>query len=627
MNYELILIPALPFAGTIILAIFGGRFSKTLTAIIGAGTIGLSALFTILIGYNFLSSPPPSGSITQSIWVWMETAGFKADIAFRLDSLSLAFIFIITFVGFLIHLYSVEYMREEEGYSRFFTYMNLFVGSMLTLVLADNLVLLYLGWEGVGLCSYLLIGFFYKAPENNYAARKAFIITRIGDTTMLIAIFILFWTFGTLNIQEIMTKAPLLWSAGSTIATVTALMLLGGALGKSAQLPFQTWLPDAMAGPSPVSALIHAATMVTAGVYLITRLNVIFTLSPLTMSVIAVIGTLTLLIAGFSAITQRDIKRVLAYSTISQIGYMFLALGVGAFSAGVFHFMIHAFFKALLFLGAGAVIMSLHHEQDMFKMGGLKNKIPLIYWTFLIGSASLAALPLVTAGFYSKDTILWDAFDSSSGSVLLWAGAVIGAFITAFYSFRMIFLTFFGEEKTHVHYLPGKIMTYPLVILAVLSVAGGFIELPNSLGNLHLFSGFMKNTLPEVKLIPEREHYELILQILTSLIALSGVYLAYIIFIKHKGVLSKVQFSVLNSPFLNSGFGFDKLYNDIIVKPIVYFSEINKNDFIDYFINGISSVSRSLNKIFAKTQTGLIRNYVTGIVIGIIIILTLIILV
>src|SRR5690348_7380797 len=314
-------------------------------------------------------------------------------------------VLVITFVAFLIHLYSTEYMEGDVGYSRFFAYMNLFVASMVTLVLADNLLLLYLGWEGVGLCSYLLIGFWYTDPANGRAARKAFIVTRVGDTSMVIGLFLIFQRLGTLNIQDLMHRAAQQWPVGAAVAIATSALLLGGAVGKSAQLPLQTWLPDAMAGPTPTSALIHAATMVTAGVYLIARTNVLFALAPPVQLAVAVIGAATLLMAAFSALAQRDIKRVLAYSTISQIGYMLLALGLGAWSAAMFHFMTHAFFKALLFMAAGAVIQSLHHEQDMFRMGGLRRELPLTFWAFLIGGSALAGMPLVTAGFFSKDLI------------------------------------------------------------------------------------------------------------------------------------------------------------------------------------------------------------------------------
>ena len=440
------LIPALPLLGFLVLMLAGSRLSRTEVACVGCGSIGLSAVVTLIVGLSFMAAPPAGARFTQTLWVWVDVAGFRPAFAFYLDALSLTMIFVVTFVGFLIHLYSVEYMmEEEEGYSRFFAYMNLFVCAMLTLLLADNLMLLLLGWEGVGLCSYLLIGFFYKDEANGQAASKAFIVTRVGDTAMLMALFLLFAELGTLDIQELLQRAGQQFQPGSGLAAAVALLLLGGAVGKSAQLPLQTWLPDAMAGPTPVSALIHAATMVTAGVYLIARTHALFTLAPAVLTLVAVIGTLTLLMAGFAALVQTDIKRVLAYSTISQIGYMFLALGVGAWSAALFHFMIHAFFKALLFLGAGAVIMCLHHEQDMYRMGGLRRLMPFTFWCFLIGSGALAAIPVVTAGFYSKDLIIWNAYNSDTGGIWLWAGAFAGAFLTSIYTFRMVFLTFFRD--------------------------------------------------------------------------------------------------------------------------------------------------------------------------------------
>src|SRR5688572_10572624 len=472
------LIPTLPFLGACILIVFNARLSKGMSAAIGSGTIGIAAIVTLLAGYDFLSSG--LASYRHVAWEWMDVDTLSIAFAFHLDALSLVFLFVITFVGFLIHIYSAGYMHDDAGITRFFAYLNLFVCSMLILVLADNLVLMYLGWEGVGLCSYLLIGFWWEEEKNGYAARKAFIITRVGDTAMAVGLFMLFMSFDTLNIQEILTKAPQAWTVGSQTAVIAAFLLLGGAVGKSAQLPLQTWLPDAMAGPSPVSALIHAATMVTAGVYLIARMHVIYELAPLAQLWVGIIGAATLTIAGFSALTQWDLKRVLAYSTISQIGYMFLALGIGAWSAGIFHFMIHAFFKALLFLGAGAVIHALHNEQDMFKMGGLKNKMPVIYWTFLIGAASLAALPIFTGGFYSKDQILWLTWSGANSNIWFFLAALGGAFITSVYTFRMIFVTFFGTEKTHIGHLPGISMTLPLVILAALSTFAGFIELPHT---------------------------------------------------------------------------------------------------------------------------------------------------
>jgi NADH-quinone oxidoreductase subunit L len=511
-------------------------------------------------------------------------------------------------------------MAKDEGFTRFFAYMNLFVGSMLVLVLADNILLMYLGWEGVGLCSYLLIGFWYKEPANGYAARKAFIITRIGDTALIIGIFILFLNFGTVNINELMQQASEKWIAGSAVAVLAASLLLVGALSKSAQLPLHTWLPDAMAGPSPVSALIHAATMVTAGVYLIARTHVLFSLAPIIQSAIAIIGALTLLIAGFSALAQHDLKKILAYSTISQIGYMFLALGVGAWSAAVFHFMIHAFFKALLFLGAGVIILVLNEEHDIFRMGGLRKKMPVVFITFLIGSASLSALPLITAGFYSKDQILWYAFSSQSGSLLLWLAGIFGAFLTALYSFRMIFITFFGEAKTQPAFNPDKLMTVPLIILAVLSLVGGFVELPGSIGNIHLFSNLVDITLPAV-VVKNSENLEFLFQSLSVIIALTGIYLAYLIYFKNPALAESLNHSRLNK-FFEKGWGFDKLYDTLFVKPVIWLSVIDKDDFFDWLNIGISRLVLLTNRLLSITQNGRLRWYLMSFVIGIALILT-----
>jgi NADH-quinone oxidoreductase subunit L len=564
-----------------------------------------------MIGIGFLLHPPATGNYSQTLWTWMEVAGFNPKITFFLDALSLVFVFVITFIGALIHIYSVGFMTGDKDYSRFFACMNLFVFSMLLLVLADNLLLLYLGWEGVGLCSYLLIGFWYESEVNGYAARKAFIITRIGDTAMAIGLFVIFYQFGTLVIPDILAKAPVLWQQGASIATITALLLLAGGVGKSAQLPLQTWLPDAMAGPSPVSALIHAATMVTAGVYLIARMHVIFQLSPIAQMIVAVIGAATLFIAGFSALTQYDIKRVLAYSTISQIGYMFLALGVGAWTAAIFHFMIHAFFKALLFLAAGAVIEALHHEHNMFKMGGLKNKLPVIFWTFLIGSASLAALPLISAGFYSKDQILWYAWASEGGNPWLWFIALLGAFITA--------------VKTEIGHHPGKLMTVPLIILAFFSLFAGFIELPHNFGHFRLFSDLLHQVLPET-VLKAGMNAELQFQLLALLATFGGIYLAYVFYYKQPQRIEKLKQSgfVMNLYlFWFSGWGFDKLYHVLFVRPVVFIANINKNDVVDKLYQGVTFVTIRLYRSLSFTQSGSLRWYVMGLVIGAIIILSI----
>lgn len=616
-------IPGLPFAGAFLLIVFGRRLARGMVSVIGVGSVALSALLVILIGYSFISDS--TEPYRQVLWQWIDVEGFSPAFAFHLDALSLVFIFVITFVGFLIHVYATAFMAEDEGFARFFAYLNLFVSSMLILVLADNLVLMYLGWEGVGLCSYLLIGFWYEEKKNGDAARKAFIVTRVGDSAMAIGLFMLFDIFGTLNIQHILGQAPEVWSAGSQTATIVALLLLGGAVGKSAQLPLQTWLPDAMAGPSPVSALIHAATMVTAGVYLIARTHVIFELAPTAQLWVGIVGALTLLIAGFSALTQYDLKRVLAYSTMSQIGYMFLALGIGAWSAAIFHFMIHAFFKALLFLGAGAVIMLLHHEHDMFRMGGLRKKLPLIYWTFLIGSASLAALPFVTAGFYSKDSILWLAYAGENGGLWFFSAALLGAFITSIYTFRMVFITFFGEAKTEPGHHIGKSMTIPLIILAILSLIGGFIELPHTLGHFELFSDFLKPTLPTVNLQDGvTTSTEWTIQIVTMVLSFIGVYIAYHFYVKKPALPDQVKASLHGlHQFWFSGWGFDVLYNTLIVRPYVFLATINKRDAVDKFYTFLVSATDSLHQLLARTQGGILRWYVMSMVIGAILILTL----
>lgn len=614
------LIPVLPLLSFLIIALSGGRLPKKTVAFLGVGSVTLSAIITIFAGIQFLSSPPDGGACSSTIYTWMSVGNFNTDISFLLDPISLLFCFVITFVGALIHLYSVEFMNDDVGFSRFFAYMNLFVSSMLILVLADNLLLLYLGWEGVGLCSYLLIGFWYKEPENGYAAQKAFIVTRIGDTAMIIGFFLLFVNFGTLNIRDLMQQISLRCVSGSPQVVIPAALLLGGALGKSAQLPLQTWLPDAMAGPSPVSALIHAATMVTAGVYLITRINVLFTLAQVIMAAIAITGAATLLIAGFSAMAQTDLKRVLAYSTISQIGYMFLAMGIGAWSAALFHFMIHAFFKALLFLSAGAVIQLLHHEHDMFKMGGLYKKIPVIFITFLIGGASLSALPLITAGFYSKDQILWFGWSSITSSHWLWLAGIIGALLTSLYTFRMIFITFFGQVKTEPVHKPGLLMTIPLIVLAVLSLVGGFIEMPENIAPVQLFSKLFARILPPVN-INDGGPSEFVFQILSAVITLGGIFLAYMLFYKKSSFAIRFRESRLSN-FFYSGWRFDRIYDILFVKPVLWLSEIDKKDLIDFNYTNIANATAYMSYLLSKTQNGKLRWYVLVLTVGIVVILT-----
>lgn len=610
------LIPALPFGGFISLIILGRRMSRRFIALVGAGSVGLSACLTTVIGVCFISDPPDGYALSQILWRWIEVGNFAPNISFRLDALSLLMALVVTFVGFLIHVYSTEFMEGEEGYSRFFAYMNLFVGFMLILVLADDLLLLYLGWEGVGLCSYLLIGFWYKDANNGYAARKAFVVTRIGDTAMAIGLFLLFTNIGTLQIQDVLHRAGSHWPVGSTLAIAAAALLFAGAIGKSAQIPLQIWLPDAMAGPTPVSALIHAATMVTAGVYLIARMHTLFELAPQVQALMAVTGAATLLISATSALAQRDIKRVLAYSTISQIGYMFLALGVGAWSAAMFHFMTHAFFKALLFLAAGTVILSLHHEHDMFRMGGLRKAIPVTFFAFLVGSASLSALPVVTAGFYSKELILWQVWSSGSGSVWLWAVGAVGAFLTSIYTFRMVFLVFYGEPKTGLS-RPGMRIHIPLIVLAILSVIAGFLETPETLGGLKLFTSFIGTVLP-VRII-EHTTEEFVLQATVSIISLAGVFVSYLLYLKKPlaiDALMRFFFLRLLHKFWLSGWGFDTIYDRLFVRPFNRLARVNSRDFMDSIYTGTARLVKFTHRAAGLTQTGKVRWYAFGIGIG-----------
>jgi NADH-quinone oxidoreductase subunit L len=490
---------------------------------------------------------------------------------------------------------------------------------MLVLVLGDNLLLLYLGWEGVGLCSYLLIGFWYQDPVNGHAAMKAFIVTRVGDTAMAIGLYTIFMHLGTLEIARISERAIAQWSVGSGVAVLSAALLLGGALGKSAQLPLQTWLPDAMAGPTPVSALIHEATMVTAGVYLIARMHVLFMLAPAVQTAVAVIGALTLLVAGFAALVQHDIKRVLAYSTISQIGYMFVALGVGAYSAAMFHFMTHAFFKALLFLGAGVLIHCLHHEHDMFRMGGLRKLMPVTFWTFAAGAASLSALPLVTAGFYSKDMIIWSAWSSEIGSPWLWTAGILGAFITALYTFRMFFVTFYGRTKLLPDKVPGWKLLLPLVVLGVLSIAGGFVETPETLGHITLFSDLMRSVVRDAAIIQTSPGSEVLFQLAAALVVGAGIALAYYLYVKNPAAveaLSRNAAVMKLHEFWKSGWGFDRLYDAVFVDPYRWAARVNKDDAADLISKGIAGAVVIMNRIVSATENGHLRRYAAAIAAG-----------
>lgn len=622
------LIPAFPLAGFLLLALSSRRIDRTPAAVIGVGSTALSAGVAIALGITFLRNPPADNAYTQVLGSWMQAGSFASAFSLRLDALSVVMVLVVTVVAFLIHLYSAEYMADDKSYARFFAYMNLFLASMLILVLADNLLFLYLGWEGVGLCSYLLIGFWYEDRENAQAAVKAFLVTRIGDVGMAVGLFLLFFSLGSLQIQDLMLRASEQWAVGSPIAIVAAALLLCGALGKSAQLPLQTWLPDAMAGPTPVSALIHAATMVTAGVYLIARTHVLFTLAPQVQFAVAVIGAATLLIGACSALTQFDIKRVLAYSTISQIGYMFLALGVGAWSAGIFHFATHAFFKSLLFLGAGAVLYSAGHERNMMKLGGLRKDLPVTFWTFLIGASSLAAIPVITGGFSSKEMILSAAWSSPIGSRWLWLAGFVGAIITGIYAFRMVILTFLGHAKTPVTHRPGPVMAIPLIVLAAGSIAVGYVDTPVILGDIHRLSDFLESTLP----LLNREHIgvstEAGLEVAGALACLVGIFVAIMIYHVRPGAARKIAEmgpSGALHRFWFAGWGFDYVYDRTLVRPFMYIAGLNRNDVVDLLYQAIAWLNREAHYGLSSTQTGRIWQYASGIVLGIIIAVSIVV--
>lgn len=603
----------LPLLGYLLLAFSAGRWSENTCALIGVGSVGLSALLTAYIGYDFLVLHPQN-TYTQPLWTWMAVGDLQVNLSLYLDGLSLTMLSVVTGVGFFIHMFASWYMRGEEGYSRFFAYTNLFIASMLFLVLGNDLLFVYLGWEGVGLCSYLLIGFYYQQSKNGAAAMKAFIVTRVGDVFLAIGLFILYQQLGTLNIQTILTLAPEKMVSGSWPVTLAALMLLGGAVGKSAQLPLQTWLADAMAGPTPVSALIHAATMVTAGVYLIARTHVIFTLAPDVLYLVGFIGAVTLLLSGFAALVQTDIKRILAYSTMSQIGYMFLALGVSAWDAAIFHLMTHAFFKALLFLSAGAVIVACHHEQNIFRMGGLRKSLPLVYVCFLIGGGALAALPFITAGFYSKDEILWQAL--ASGHPELLAAGLVGAVLTSIYTFRLIFVVFHGPAQTQAHAGHGLAYSVPLVVLALLSTFIGALIVPPLHGVLPAGA--------EGEL--SAKHY---LELISGLISIGGILIAAWLFLGERRWVSRMAQTAGGKTLVQiwlHAWGFDWLYDKVFVQPYLWLTRLLGGDPFNRTLNIVASAVRQANRLVVFTETGQLRWYATSVGFGALFILALLVL-
>jgi NADH-quinone oxidoreductase subunit L len=602
------LIPTLPLLGAVILGLAGPALGQRGSAVVGTASVGAAAIIASIIGIHWLHTPPAGEVFTQPLWRWVSLPGLTINIGLYLDPLALLMTLVITIIGTLIHLFSTEYMEGEAGYSRFFAYLNLFVAAMLLLVLADDLLVLFVGWEGVGVCSYLLVGFWYADPANGGAAQKSFIVTRIADIAMLAGILLLSTQLGTLNIQSMLTAATTQWPRGGALPELAAGLLLIGGLGKSAQLPLQTWLPDAMAGPTPVSALIHAATMVTAGVYLVVRTHVLFLLAPGVMDAIAIGGAATLLLAALAGLQQSDIKRVLAYSTMSQIGYMFLALGVGAWSAAMFHFLTHAVFKALLFLSAGAVSMRLHHEQNIFAMGGLRTRLPAVFWPFLIGAASLAALPIISAGFFSKEMILGAVWAAPSPT--LWAAGITGALLTAIYIFRAVFLVFFGPVHTQPSGAYGIRILLPLALLAAAALTIGWLETPHFLGGRETFSGFLSGSTGDTS----REKISPLIPLAGCLVPLAGIAIAWALY--RSGFWQARRTPGKLASLLRAGGGFDALYDATLVQPYLRLVEAWRHDPVDWLSTALERTAKALHRQLRATQNGKLRRYAAWMMAG-----------
>jgi NADH-quinone oxidoreductase subunit L len=645
-NLHLWLIPLLPLIGAAINGFFGRRSSKTAVTTIALVFSGAAFAMALWIVSQFSSLTLPH---TEVLAPWLSSGSFHVDFAFYLDRLSLIMLMVVTGVGFLIHIYSVGYMWEDASFYRFFAYLNLFMFFMLTLILASNYLLMFIGWEGVGLASYLLIGFWFTKDSAASAGKKAFIVNRIGDFGFLIALFLIIKHFGTLNFEQLFQSvAPISpETAGCGLLTSIGLLLMVGACGKSAQIPLYVWLPDAMEGPTPVSALIHAATMVTAGVYMVARSHVIFERAPMALTVVAIIGTLTALFAATIGVTQTDIKKVLAYSTVSQLGYMFMALGVGAFSAGIFHLMTHAFFKGLLFLAAGSVIHSVSGEQDMRQMGGLRTKIPWTFWTMTAGTIAIAGIPPF-AGFFSKDEILWRAYQASW---IYWAIGLFTAFLTSFYMFRLWFMTFFGEyrgkaEDNHghdandshgahghggIHESP-KVMLIPLVLLAILSITGGWVGIPGALGGHNEFEKFLAPVFHSEATVsdqqaespePQTGHStELLFTGISVVTALCGFGLAWFLYYKNPEMPARIAVS-LNGFYTTVAHKYyvDEIYAAIFVKPLlkgsteILWHGVDQN-IIDAALDGSADGALEVSDTARHMQSGNIRSYAGWIAAG-----------
>jgi len=616
------LVPLFPLIGFLINGFFGKKMSKGLSGTIACVSVLASFIVSVLIFMEVSASQQKSYVV--EIFSWINSDTLKIPFSFLVDPLSCLFLLNITGIGFLIHVYSTSYMHDDEGFSRFFTYLNLFVFFMLLLVLGNNYLIMFVGWEGVGLCSYLLIGFWFKNDAYNRAANKAFVMNRIGDLGFLLGIILIFINFGSISFGEVFNKAS---SVPTYTITTIALLLFVGAMGKSAQLPLYTWLPDAMAGPTPVSALIHAATMVTAGIYMVVRSNIFYSISETASEFVAVVGAITALFAAIIGLLQTDIKKVLAYSTVSQLGLMFLALGVGAYSSAVFHVTTHAFFKALLFLGAGSVIHAMGGEQDIRKMGGLKKALPITFITMLLGTIAISGVPPF-AGFFSKDEILAHTYEHSQ---LLWVVGSIASLCTAFYMFRLMFLTFWGsfrgthEQEHHLHESP-KAMTIPLIILAILSVFGGLLGLPEFWGAKNWMSENLDSVIIRKNPSILSHDTEWTLMAIAVLVAGSTIYFAYQMFIKYKVLPAEKEVDM--KPFqrvIYNKFYVDEFYDTIIRKPLDAISEVFYKFFdkqiFDGIVNGTGDATKWSADTLRKLQTGHIGFYIMAMVVGVITIL------
>ncbi len=628
------LVPLFPLVGVLINGLLIGRLPRPIISLVGCATVGLSFIASVLLFIELLGVPADARILQQTLFTWIPAGNFYTGVAFLLDPLSSVMILVVSGVAFLIHIYSVGYMHHDSGYGRYFTYLNLFTFSMLLLVLADNFLLMFVGWEGVGLCSYLLIGFWFEKKSASDAGKKAFIVNRIGDFGFLLGMFLIFWQVGTLDFLTVSERASTVFAYGGGVITAICLLLFVGATGKSAQIPLYVWLPDAMEGPTPVSALIHAATMVTAGVYMIVRSNALYMLAPDALLVVAIIGAATAFYAATIGIAQNDIKRVLAYSTISQLGYMFLACGVAAFTAGIFHLMTHAFFKALLFLGAGSVIHAMSQEQDMRHMGGLKKYLPITYSTMLVATLAISGIPGLS-GFFSKDEILWKSMSSQYGHWLLWVVGFATAGLTAFYMFRLLYLTFHGTERmtadvrSHIHESP-RSMTVPLMALAILSVIGGYVGMPHLFGVTNFFEEWMA---PVVHAGGHEEISHALasaggdtglewgLMAASVILVLIGIYIAHYFYQRNLKAATSLRekLSGLHRLLLNKYY-VDEIYGAVIVRPVVYFSLFLWKVFdviiIDGFINGLATIYRDISDTLRFVQSGRVRAYTTIFVLG-----------